>query len=577
MPDTPPVSGKSWKYTAGICAMLFLVSTVIRLIFLLEYSSNPTFTVPIIDSASYDKVARALSQEGRLDPEFFWHGFLYPAFLSLVYKTFSGSVTAARIVQAILGGFTVIAVFFLGRKLIDLRTGILAALVTAIYGPLIFFDTEILSTGLAALLAPVMVLAALYAKGEVNPLKYLIIGICAGLAIVTRATFLPFVACTFILLAFALRAKWLPWKSIAVREALVVTGILTVFLPIAILSNMKTGHSSPLPRSGSINFYIGNNPDTDRTMSIRPGAEWQRLLNKPVREGYKTEKDYRQYFTDRVTEYAASQPVSFFAGLARKSLRFLSSRELPRTYDLYTVAGFSRILSITTWKIWKFGFPFGLLLPLAVYGLYMYRRKFPPSYWFFIAFYPAAVILVFSASRLRIPLIPVLAVPAAAGVFAYSGLLKSKRYRQGAAVTLALVLIALVTSLSGPYVTEDYDYAAEMYTSAGYQLSISGRTEEAVLNLESALSISPEFLPAHRILGCVLQEEGKEEEALAHFETVLRDDPDAYVVHYYMGVALLNHGRVEEGVAHLRKAADGARRSRDQMLLVQVKNILGND
>ena len=170
-----------------------------------------------------------------------------------------------------------------------------------------------------------------------------------------------------------------------------------------------------------------------------------------------------------------------------------------------------------------------------------------------------------------------LAVPAAAGVFAYSGLLKSKRFRQGAAVTLALVLIALVTSLSGPYVTEDYDYAAEMYTSAGYQLSISGRTEEAVMNLESALSISPEFLPAHRILGCILQEEGKEEEALAHFETVLRDDPDAYVVHYYMGVALLNHGRVEEGVAHLRKAADGARRSRDQMLLVQVKNILGND
>lgn len=577
MPDSSPVSGSSWKRTAGICLVLFLVSAALRVLFLLEYSDSPTFSVPIIDSASYDKVARDLALEHRLDPEFFWHGFLYPAMLSAVYAVTDGSVTAARFLQAILAGLTAVSVFFLGRKLFDERTGTLAGLLAASYGPLIFFDTEILSTGLASFLAPLLVLAALYAKGEVNPVRYLLFGLCAGLAIVTRGTFLPFVFFAFILLAFALRARWLPWKSIALREVLVLAGVIAVILPVAVISEIKTGHFSPLPRSGSINFYIGNNPDTDRTMSIRPGAQWRHLLEMPVREGYTTEKEYRGYFTERVTEYAASSPGSFISGLASKTLQLLSSRELPRTYDLYAAAGYSRLLSVSTWKVWKFGFPFGVLLPFAVYGLYLYRRRYPPLFWFFIVFYPMAVILVFSASRLRAPLIPVLAVPAAAGVMAFAGQFRNRQYRRGIAVAAALALIAVATSMYGPYVTEDYDYAAEMYACAGYQLSISGRPDEAITDLESALSISPGYGPAHRILGCILQEHGREEEALDHFEIALRDDPDAYVVHYYMGVALLNHGRVEEGVEHLRKAAEGARRKRDKMLLVQVRNILGND
>lgn len=577
MPDSPPVSGWSWQRTAGICLMLFLVSAALRVLFLLEYSDSPTFSVPIIDSASYDKVARDLAVEHSLDPEFFWHGFLYPAMLSVVYAVTDGSVTVARFLQALLAGLTAVSVFFLGRKLFNEWTGILAGLLTAAYGPLIFFDTGILSTGLASLLAPLLVLSALHAKGEVNPVRYLLFGLCAGLAIVTRGTFLPFVFFTFILMAFALRARWLPWKSIAVREGLIVAGIIAVLLPVAVISQFKTGHFSPLPRSGSINFYIGNNPDTDRTMSIRPGADWRHLLEMPVREGYTSEKEYRRYFTDRVTEYAASDPGSFVSGLVSKTLQFFSSRELPRTYDLYTVAGYSRLLSILTWKAWKFGFPFGVLLPFAVYGLYLYRRRFPHSFWFFIVLYPAAVILVFSASRLRAPLIPVLAIPASAGVIALAELFKKKQYRRGMTVMAALALIALASSMYGPYVTEDYDYAAEMYTCTGYQLSISGNPDEAITDLEYALGISPAYGPAHRILGCVLQEQGREEEALEHFEIALRDDPDAYVVHYYMGVALLNHGMVEEGVEHLKKAAEGARRTRDKMLLVQVRNILGSD
>lgn len=291
-----------------------------------------------------------------LDPELFWHGFLYPAYLSLVYALPGGSVAVARFLQAILSGFTAVAVYFLGRRLFDTKTGILAGILTSAYGPLIFYDTEILATGMASLLAPLVIILAIRAEGETDPSRYLIYGVCAGLAVLTRATFLPYAVLASVFLAFTLRAKWLPWRSIAVRESLVTGGMLAVLVPVAVASGMTTGHFSPLPRSGSINFYIGNNPDTEKTMTIRPGPGWRELLARPTLEGEGSEKAYRKYFTDRTVEYAVSSPGMFAGGLVRKTIQFFSTRELPRTYDLYTAASFSRLLSLFTWKVWRFGF-----------------------------------------------------------------------------------------------------------------------------------------------------------------------------------------------------------------------------
>ena len=573
MSQTPPVvrPSRAGMYRAG--ALLFCLALAVRLAFILQYSSNPSFLIPIVDSATYDEVARALALGGRVTGNFFWHGALYPLLLSGAYLLTGGSIIAAKIGQAILGAFTSVFAWRIGAHLFDERTGIIAGVVTALYAPLFFFETELLATGTAAFLAAASMLAALRIRQGMKPLSFAVYGVCAGLSILARATFLPVVAATMLWIIFHVRERIRPWRRIVLREGLAVAGIAAVLIPIAIISLRVTGLASPLPRSGSINLYIGNNPDTDRTLMIRPGARWRDLLRTPLLHGYEGEARYRQYFYDRVREYVLIRPASFAGGLARKTAQMLSTRELPRTYDIYTARRYSTLLSALVWKAGRFGFPFGLLLPLALYGLFVHRRRIPAPVWIFLAVYPAAVVLVFVSSRYRAPMVPVLAAPAAAGAVALAGLGR-RPIRRVAASLAVLACLSAAASIPGPWIMERYEYAAELHSCVGYQLSLSGRDEEAERELQTALEIDPMFPAANRLIGCVLQEQGREEEALDYFERALELEPDSYTVHYYLGIALLDHGRLEEGLEHLRRAAEGAQANRDAPVYEQVQRVL---
>ncbi len=159
-------------------------------------------------------------------------------------------------------------------------------------------------------------------------------------------------------------------SALAGGGGVILAGLLVVLIPVSSLSLEYTGDFSPLPRSGALNLYIGNNPDTEETMMIRPGMEWRELTRMPMLEGSETEQQDRMFFSRLFREYVTSHPLDYLAGLGWKGMQFLSSRELPRNIDPYTFREFSGLYSILTWKTGGFGFPFGILLPLAITGLY---------------------------------------------------------------------------------------------------------------------------------------------------------------------------------------------------------------
>ena len=178
--------------TPLIILVIFVLALAARLIYLRQVSAMPTFNVPLIDSKQYDILARNLVYQGVMDRPFFWQGFFYPIYLSAVYLLTEGSLLWARIFQIVLGSTVCVLVFQLGREIFDKRTGILAGVICAFYGPLIFFEAELLATGWASFLSVVIMLLLLKAnrKGKVG--IYLTIGICGGLSAITRANFLPF-------------------------------------------------------------------------------------------------------------------------------------------------------------------------------------------------------------------------------------------------------------------------------------------------------------------------------------------------------------------------------------------------
>lgn len=554
---------------------IFLLALIVRLVYLYEASRGPAFFIPIIDSATYIDIARKISGNGVLDPRLFWQSFLYPVYLSVILWATGNSITVARLIQLAAGAFSCVLVFRLGLRIFDRKTGVLAALITAFYGPLFFFEAEILATGWAAFWAVALILIIIETAGKRNIWLNVITGVVSGLAVITRATFLPFAILAMFWIVYSFKPAGIRFKKWMLHASFLIFGFILVMATVATLCWQVTGHFSAIPKSGSINLYVGNNPDTDATLMIRPGAEWRKLVREPMAHGYSTDAEHRKYFMDLFREYMVTDPGGYVKGILGKTAEFFSSRELPRNVDLYTSRRFSRLLSLTTWKWHGFGFPFGILLPFAILGLIRYRSKFPPPVLFFLAIYPLAIIAVFATARYRTVMIPIIAVASAAGVLYILQLSRAGEWKKLGANMILFFVIIVISSVFGPFVTEDYNYEAELYASTGYELSKAGCLDEAEENLDRALELYPEYGAAHRMLGNVLNQKHRYEEASEHFRIALIEDPDSYTVHYYMGVSLWRAGRMEEAARHLVEAKKGAKAAREEGLYMRIENILG--
>jgi len=568
--------GVSGAGLTRIALVVFALALVVRLVYLGEIAKSPTFHVPIIDSASYDQHARLLVEKGIFYQRFFWQGFLYPFFLAVVYFLTGGSILWARLIQILLGSFLCVLVCRLGARLFDRRTGAAAGAIAALYGPLVFYDAELLDTGLSALWAVALVLLVLKARDAKGIRAAALVGVCGGLSVVTRATFLPYlvVACGWLL--FAWRARSVRPALVAARGGLILAGFLVIAIPVAQLCYKATGDFNFLSESGPINLYIGNNPERDRTIMIRPGAEWRELTRMPTVKGSMTDSEDRDVFTRLFLDYAKAQPVDFVKGLVEKSVQFASSRELPRNEDMYVARRYSRLLSALTWKAGGFGFPFGILLPLALVGIVRHAKRIPVPVYAFILLYAAAIIGVFVSGRYRIPVVPVLAIPAAAGALYLVDLVRARAWPRAAAIAGTVCVVAAATSVAGPFAVEKFDYEAEMHTIVGFELMKQNRMDAALAELSETLRLDPASGDAHKYVGLIMGQERRHAEAAVHLRAALAQEPDSYLIRYYLGVTLLNLGEREEAIRLLQEARSRAAAAKEEQLMKEIDRALGS-
>ena len=176
-----------------------------------------------------------------------------------------------------------------------------------------------------------------------------------------------------------------------------------------------------------------------------------------------------------------------------KTVEFASSRELPRNEDMYVARRYSRLLSALIWKAGAFGFPFGILLPLALVGIVRHAKRIPAPVYGFLLLYPAAIIGVFVSGRYRIPVVPILAVPAAAGALYCVDLVRGERWPRAAAIAGAVCVVAAATSAAGPFAVEKFDYEAEMHTIVGFELMKQNRAREALAEFSQTLRLEPDL------------------------------------------------------------------------------------
>ena len=501
------------------------------------------FHDPLVDGDYNDWLGQHLAEGGRFPPGPLWQPPLYPLMLAVLYSAFGHTLWAPRIFMALLASLGAATVFDLAERATSSRWLALGAgLGAALYGPLVFYDAELLPTSLGTFLIVLALWMAIarppsarqaVAAGVVSGL--------AGLAVAPALLAAPAVA-------WAAGRKRRLWAALSALATAAVV-MLAVFH-----NYQRSGAWMLVSANAGINLWIGNNPQGDELEAVRPGSGWEHLVNEPVRLGITNPAAQDRYFASKALSYCTSSPKSCLGGFARKVRRLLASRELPRNEDLYALRYQSPVLKALIWKVGGVGFPAVVLIPLAGAGLaviLLKRRDCPTAALACaqaVALLALGPLLFFVTARYRVVLVPFALVVAAVGAKALRQslpLIRSRRWAQSIpALATVVCLVAAVVPVRAA--TDRVNFFSEMNFAVGGRRARLGNWKGAVASYVLALMRAPDYLEAAFNLGVAWEHLDDPQNAANAFGQVLKYYPKHAEARWRRAHALVAAGSLDE-------------------------------
>ncbi len=191
-------------------AAVLLLAALVRLAVLYGASALPFFTHHRLDALVYHQAGSAIAAGDWALGDGVLHmspGYAY--FVGAVYAVLGSGPWPLRLVQLALGVATVGLVYGSAKILLDRKWAIAAALVAALYGPIAFYETNLLSASLAAFLYALLLWLALRAMKRNTVATWALAGIVWGTASIVRPTALLFAAPLLLGLWLATRGRTL--------------------------------------------------------------------------------------------------------------------------------------------------------------------------------------------------------------------------------------------------------------------------------------------------------------------------------------------------------------------------------
>ena len=521
----------------GVVAV-FALALAARLYYLHEIRASPLFTAPVVDARTYTEDARYLSDvsfAGRPAP--FWQPPLYPVLLGVLFALAGDDLYLPRLIQAVLGALVCVLISLLGHRVFGAGVGLGAGFAAALYGPLIYFGGELLPTLLACGLNVLVLVLVVGAGGWQRALAA---GVLLGLSALAVANVL---LCAPVLLGYLYRRQ----RRLRAPALLLLGGAL-VIAPVAYRNWAIGGDLVLISHNAGINFYIGNNADSAQTTRIRPGRAWAELVEMPERRaGIEQPSAKSRYFFAQSWQYMRSEPLDFLRSLAYKGYLFLRGDELPRNRDPYFARNDSGLLSILLWKK-GLAFPFGLVAPLALLGLWGVSRSSSPEgrlLALFVACYALSVVLFFVTGRYRLPAVPVLLLFAACGV---------RALWQRPWPALAALAALLVFCNVGAGAMDSAGNAHEHYY-LGYAYEARDMPAHAARHYGRAIARDPDFPEPVLALAALHGEAERYDAAIALYRQYLQARPRDADVRFLLGHTALLARRYDAAAAAYSEVA----------------------
>lgn len=519
---------RRWPLSPG--GSITFIALTIRLVYLYQSSRNPVWMIPTIDAATYHEFARQWVETGLRNSTTAWHAAGYPLFLSLVYFLAGPSIIIAKLAQAMIGAATCGGLATLATRVFDRRAGWIAGLGAALYGPLMFYEGELVSAGWSVTWS-LLVLAflTLPAPGRTR-LRGAVAGLlAAGAALIRPELFFGFVAGLSLWFALGWFRKVHPqsWNLPAILTGTAV--FLLLVFPIGKFNQRFTGTLSWFPANRGLNLYLGNAPDLCQTLTARPGPDYDRFLHLPQQAGHFSTQAQNEYYQALIIQQVRENPARFLRNLLWKAGLLISSREITADLDVYTARQSSGLLSLLTWKVGWLGFPLALLVPAVILiRLHPHRTRLGPVAIVY-GVTALVMILLHPSARYRLLFLPPLLLCAGGGVSAWIAACRQFGAAQCWKKLLPSTAILLLTAGIPPTCLDTIPYTAERYRMIGQSLlATTGSSSEW---LQRALELNPDDPVAHFFLGLEAWQHKDAETANRHLSEALALTPDYAMAH----------------------------------------------
>ncbi|HVP37206.1 MAG TPA: tetratricopeptide repeat protein [Terriglobales bacterium] len=476
---------------------IFVFSFALRLIYLLQMSSNPYFTSPTMDALYHDLWAQAIAQGNWIGDQVFFRAPFYPYLLGVIYKIFGHNYFIPRLIQHLIGSFSVVLIFFLARKLFDRRVAVLSAVLSSVYGVLVYFEDELLLDFLLVFIGVLLILLLHRSEEKPGKSKFFLAGLAASLFAISRPNILIFIPFVLFWILFLLR---IDFKKKIIFSLFFLLGLSALILPITVRNYLVGKDFVLISSQGGINFYIGNNPQADGTSAFLPpyGDDWEyQDAAYEVQKNTGTNpspSEVSDYYLKKGEDFLIHSPGKFLSLFIKKTYLFLNSIEISNNQDIYFFRQYSSLIRILPVGFWIIG-PLslaGILLSLKSWRKYFLVLSFVLSYSF-------SVILFFVNSRFRLPVLPFLIILSSFALVELLGFLKMNSFKK-LFLCLALLILFFFLCNSNFYHLDKKNFA-QSYFSLGNLFLKKGNLERAEEEYALALKENPSLQRAHLNLG----------------------------------------------------------------------------
>ncbi len=434
---------------------------------------------------------------------------LYTVWLAGLVKLLGESILALRLFQVLVGTFTVALVYRLGRTLFDARIGAGAALLAALYWPLVALPVLLMTEALyIPLLIGAFVLLVEFAKRG-SYVRLGAAGLLLALATLTRAIPTLFFA---VVLLWLLGLKRFRWRAALVPALVFLVGAGLVFAPWVLR-----------------NYALHQRLLLTDTMGAYNLGLVTRALNTPV-ANIKNPVDRQSVIVRASLENLAAHPDVMLTRIGPNTLHLLRLEALYRLVGnnaLDSLAEFTRNLILDDGI-------FLMTVLLSICG-FIYAREWPLRSLMLLWLGYSLVLLIFiyfSQVRFRWPVLPLLMPHAAYGLQQLQRrAFKSARPWQNA---LAFGLCALVLILSGgAYPARLVQVAARNVELANATSAVQrGQWDAATRNLDQAQSIEPRSPYVEMAWGDFYRASGDTPRAVAAYERTLKLNPESLAARF---------------------------------------------